>query len=79
MAFKAEYGNGVPKGRLVPMYLTEEGDLYPIVFSSEDQMELVATMIGIAMEHKVVVDTNTLINDPKDKLSVYNRKTKKIL
>lgn len=79
MAFKAEYGNGVPKGRLVPMYLTEEGDLYPIVFSSEDQMELVATMIGIAMGHKVVVDTNTLINDPKDKLSVYNSKTKKIL
>lgn len=79
MAFKAEYGNGIPKGRLVPVYLTEEGELYPVVFASEDQMELVSTMIGIAMEHKVVVDTNTLINDPKDKLSVYNLKTKKKL
>lgn len=79
MAFNTEYGKGLPKGRLVPMYLTEDGDLYPVVFASEEQMELVATMVGIAMDHRVVVDTNTLINDPKERLSVYNLKTKKKL
>ena len=79
MAFNVQYGEGVPKGRLVPMYLTEEGDLFPIAFKSEEQMETVSTMIGIAMEHKVVVDTRTMINKPTEKLSVYNMHSKKIL
>lgn len=79
MAFNVQYGEGLPKGRLVPMYLTDEGDLFPIIFKSEEQMETVSIMIGIAMEHTVVVDTRTMINDPTEKLSVYNLKTKKIL
>ena len=77
MGFKSENESGVPKGRIVPMYLTDEGDLYPIFFISEEQMELVGTMVGIAMEHRVVVDTHTQINDPKEKLSIYNLKEKK--
>lgn len=79
MAFKSEYKGGVPKGRLVPMYLTDEGDMYPIFFTSEEQLELVGTMIGIAMEHKVVVDTHTKINADSEKLSVYNIHSKKVL
>lgn len=79
MAFNVEYGEGLPKGRVVPMYLTEDGDLFPLAFSSEEQLDLVATMIGIAMEHKIVVDTRTLINAPTEKLSIYNMKTKEIL
>ena len=75
MGFKQEAG--VPKGRIVPMYLTDEGDLYPIFFTSEEQMELVGTMVGIAMEQRVVVDIHTQINDPKEKLSIYNVKEKK--
>ena len=31
------------------MYLTDEGDLYPIFFTSEEQMELVGTMVGICL------------------------------
>lgn len=81
MAFNVEYGENLPKGRVVPMYLTEDGDLFPLAFSSEEQLELdlVATMIGIAMEHRIVVDTRTLINAPTEKLSIYNMKTKEIL
>lgn len=79
MAFNVDYGKGLPKGRLVPMYLTEEGDLFPVLFASEEQMDLVATMIGIGMEHKVVVDTRTQINATTERLAVYNLKSKKIL
>ena len=75
MGFKQEAE--VPKGRIVPMYLTDEGDLYPIFFTSEEQMELVYTVIGVAMERRVVVDTHTQINNPKEKLSIYNLKEKK--
>lgn len=75
MGFKQE--EEVPKGRIVPMYLTDEGDLYPIFFTSEEQMELVSTVIGVAMERRVVVDTHTQINNPKEKLSIYNLKEKK--
>lgn len=67
----------VPKGRLVPMYLTDDGDLYPVYFRSEEELDLVGTMIGIAMENKVVVNTKEQINDPKEKLSIYNLKEKK--
>ena len=70
MAFNIQYGEGLPKGRLVPMYLTEEGDLFPVAFKSAEQMETVATMIGIAMEHRVVVDTRTRINSPTARISV---------
>lgn len=79
MAFNVEYGENLPKGRVVPMYLTEDGDLFPLAFSSEEQLDLVATMIGIAMEHRIVVDTRILINAPTEKLSIYNMKTKEIL
>lgn len=75
MGFKRE--GSIPKGRVVPMYLTDEGDLFPIVFIGEEQMELVASMIGIAMEQKIVVDTHNQINDPKERLSIYNLKEKK--
>lgn len=79
MAFNVHYGEGLPKGRLVPMYLTEEGDLFPVIFSSKEQMDVVATMISIGMEHKVVVDTKTQINSPTERLSIYNLKTQKKL
>lgn len=77
MGFKSENESGVPKGRIVPMYLTDEGDLYPIFFTSEEQMELVGTMVGIAMDRKIVVNTKEQINDPREKLFIYNLKEKK--
>jgi hypothetical protein len=68
---------GVPSGRLVPMYLTDDGDLYPIYFTSMEQLELCSEMIGLALERKVVVDNKTLINKPDEKLSIYNIKSGK--
>ena len=76
MAFNENFKGGLPKGKLVPMYLTDEGELFPILFTGEEQMDLVATMIGIAMDHRIVVDTHTKIND--EPLMVYERKIKKI-
>lgn len=67
----------LPNGRLVPMYLTDDGDLFPVLFTGEEQMDLVSTMIGIGMEHRVVVDTHTKINT--EPLIIYERKTKKIV
>lgn len=79
MGFKLNRGEGIPNGRLIPMYLTDEGDLFPILFTGEEQMETVATMIGIAMDHKITIDSKNPINDPKYKLSIYDMKKKKIL
>lgn len=79
MAFNEVREAGIPKGRLVPMYLTDEGDLYPVFFKSAEELELVGDMIGLAMERRVAVDINSPINDPEHKLTVYNIKTKKKL
>ena len=38
MGFKQEAG--IPKGRIVPMYLTDEGDLFPIFFKSMEELEM---------------------------------------
>ena len=74
MAFKKHYGEGVPKGRLVAMYLTDEGNVHPLSYKNGEQMDLVATMISIALEHKVVVDVNTTINSPHEKISIIHPK-----
>lgn len=79
MGFNIERGKDIPKGRVIPMYLTDDGDLFPILFTGEDQMDIVATMVGIAMDHKIVIDSKNPINDPKYKLSIYDMKKKKIL
>ena len=70
MAFDIEWGKVVPKGKLVPMYLTDEGDLFPLVLDNEDQLNRVATAIDNALDNYIVVDTRTMINDPTEKLVV---------
>ena len=45
MGFKQEAG--IPKGRIVPMYLTDEGDLFPIFFKSMEELEMCGEMIGM--------------------------------
>ena len=37
----------VPKGRLIPMYLSDDGDLYSLRFKDQDQLEEISTMMGI--------------------------------
>lgn len=69
--------NGVPAGKIVPVYLTDEGDFYPICFHSEEELDLIQRFIGGLLNGKVVVDTKIQLNDPMYKFSVKDMKTGK--
>ena len=77
MGFKQEAG--IPKGRIVPMYLTDEGDLFPIFFKSMEELEMCGEMIGMVLNYIVPVDNKHPINSPEEKISIYDRRKKKIL
>lgn len=77
MGFKQEAG--IPKGRIVPMYLTDEGDLFPIFFKSMEELEMCGEMIGMVLNRIVPVDNKHPINSPEEKISIYDRRKKKIL
>lgn len=66
----------VPKGRIIPFYLTDEGDVYPIAFHSEEELDLIQCMVAGLLE-TVAVDTHIQINDNKYKFSIQERKTEK--
>ncbi len=66
----------VPKGRVIPFYLTDEGDVYPIAFHSEEELDLIQCMVTGLLE-TVAVDTHTQINNEKYKFSIQERKTEK--
>lgn len=66
----------VPKGRIIPFYLTDEGDVYPIAFHSEEELDLIQRVVAGLLEI-VAVDTHTKINDNMYKFSVQERKTEK--
>ena len=69
--------NGVPKGRVIPVYLTDEGNLHPIYFHDEEEINLIEQLIGVIMDHKIAVDPKVILNDPKEKLSILNVDKKK--
>lgn len=77
MGFNNE--SGISKGRIVPMYLTEEGDLFPIFFKSMEELELCGDMVGMVLNHIIPVDNKHPINAPEEKISIYDRGKKKIL
>nr|DAU26821.1 MAG TPA: hypothetical protein [Caudoviricetes sp.] len=77
MGFKQEAG--IPKGRIVPMYLTDEGDLFPIFFKSMEELEMCGEMIGMVLNHIVPVDNKHPINSSEEKISIYDMRKKKIL
>lgn len=68
--------NEVPKGRVIPVYLTDEGNLHPIFLHSEQELDLIENLIGGIMDHKIAVDLNVILNDPKEKISILNRNKK---
>lgn len=35
---------GVPKGRIIPVYLTDEGDVYPIYLHEMGELEIILWM-----------------------------------
>ena len=38
--------NEVPSGRIIPVYLTNEGDVYPIRFHSMEELDLKKLVAG---------------------------------
>lgn len=69
--------NGVPKGKVIPVYLTDEGNLHPIFLHSEEELDLIENLIGGLMDYKIGVDPNVTLNDPKEKISILNTTNKK--
>lgn len=55
--------NGVPKGRLIPVYLTDDGDIYSILFKDVDQLESVSNLVTMAV-CSVVGSSIAIANDP---------------
>lgn len=70
---------GVPKGRIIPVYLTDEGDVYPIYLHEmgELELELIQRLVAGILDNKIVVDTNTRINSENDKISIFDLSKKK--
>jgi hypothetical protein len=67
----------VPKGRIVPMYLTDEGDVYLIYFHEMGELEIIQRLVAGILDNKIVVDTNTRINSENDKISIFDLSKKK--
>lgn len=63
---------GVPKGRIIPVYLTDEGDVYSIYLH-----EIIQRLVAGILDNKIVVDTNTRINSENDKISIFDLSKKK--
>ena len=56
---------GVPKGRIITVYLTDEGDVYPIYLHEMGELEIIQRLVAGILDNKIVVDTNTRINSEK--------------
>lgn len=69
----------VPSGRIVPVYLTDEGDVYPIYFHSMEELDLMQMLVaGLFEGKKVGVDFKCQINDPQYRISIFDRTKKKL-
>ena len=67
----------VPKGRIVPMYLTDEGDVYPIYLHEMGELELIQRLVAGILDNKIIVDTKTRINSEQEKISIFDLSKKK--
>ena len=68
---------GVPEGKIVPFYLTNEGDVFALVFHDPEELEYLGYMIASRMGNKIPVDTRTQVNDPMYKFTAYEMETMK--
>ena len=46
---------GVPKGRIIPVYLTDEGDVYPIYLHEMGELEILIEAFNI-QAHSFILD-----------------------
>lgn len=78
MAFN--YAEGIPHGKIVPMYLSDDGGLYTIHFHNMEEVDLLEELVAGMLGHTVAVDVNNPICDPKDpkqRLCIYQKPIKK--
>lgn len=68
----SKFERGVPKGRIVPVFITDDGDMLPILFKGEEELEMCGQMVALALSHKVIVDVTKPINNPDEKIRVLN-------
>lgn len=45
--------NEVPSGRIIPVYLTNEGDVYPIRFHSMEELDLIQKLVAGFLDNRV--------------------------
>lgn len=67
----------IPNGRVIPVYLTDDGDVHPIFFRNMEELDLIQQVVAGILDNKIVVDTDTYINDPKEKISIIDFTKKK--
>ena len=67
--------DGVPKGQIIPVYLTDDGNLHPIHFNSTEDLELVQELVAGILDYKIGVVTGTYLNNPNEKILIdYTKK-----
>ena len=59
------------------LYLTDEGDVYPIYLHEMGELEIIQRLVAGILDNKIVVDTNTRINSENDKISIFDLSKKK--
>lgn len=55
-----------PKGKLIPVYLTDDGDIYSVLFESIAQLNRVSALVTLAVCDEVgsrIVLSDTSLND----------------
>lgn len=79
MAFKRM--GTVPKGKLVPMYLSDDGDLYSLRFKDQKQVEEVSDMMAMflsaIMGSPLVMDNEPLNDVAIEQFKIGDKSTEK--
>ena len=71
MAFN--YADVIPKGKIVPMYLGDDGNVYTIRFHSMEEIDLIGQLVAGMLNHTVAIDVKNPVNDPKaGKIVIYD-------
>lgn len=78
MGFK--YMGKVPKGRIVPMYLSEDGDIYSLRYKSQAQLDevsnMMATLLSGIVGSPLVVDDTPLNDGAIEKYKIMDKRKK---
>ena len=79
MAFKRM--GTVPKGKLVPMYLSDDGDLYSLRFRDQKQIDEVSDMMAVLlsgiMGSPLIVDDDPLNEVAIERFKIVDKDGKK--